>query len=423
MNMKIYVFPLVFLILIFPVYAYGSFFDCVLEEQDIKQCIDEFNTPCIDRCQEEGNLRECVAECHPRAHCIASCFFEGEDKTECKEQCDSSIEGERCEITCLNMCQRAHCENGNCYDFCQDLCEIECQQDEDVVEEDSKIRGLPPVESSMDVEDSSAPDMDGDIAEDFEEQQQDEASSAPEPQSSGAEYFEEGQQGEEEGKIRNNCYSVCHRFCTIPCTKDCDDGDCIEECYIDCSKTCRNECAGAVESEAQEGGFNWSFEFWAMLGFLALLVTTIGGWRASSINRKESLKIMDKIENIFKEYKNDTKVCISKLEEIRKVVKDEYAEKKLDENAFNFLIKRIEHYVEELEKQNKNNLAGNNSASNNSDNAANPANPNGTINTANPPNANAVNSNNTSNTNNNQTDNNSSSVNNVNTTNNNNTNR
>ncbi|MFW6383180.1 MAG: hypothetical protein ACOCZQ_00895 [Nanoarchaeota archaeon] len=348
MKIKIYIFTLVFLLFVFPVYANDSFVECVLKKQGLKQCIDENHTPCIDQCYDGENLKECLIECRPQVHCIATCVSEGEDKLECKKQCDASFDGKRCKITCLNMCENSYCSDGEC--------EKECSGAEDIQRSPDSAGGKPLAPSNMESKDSAM----------YEEDQ------APPPEGVDSEVVDEAEYSQE--VKQNDCYSVCHRFCNIPCIEDCEDSSCIEECYVDCSKTCRNECAGSMDNETLEEGFNWSFEFWAMLGFLALLVTTIGGWRASSVNRRESLKIMDRIENIFKENKSNTKVCISKLEEIRKVVKDEYAEKKLDESAFNFLIKRIEHYVEELERQKQNQLVNDTKTSNNSVNQAKPLN-------------------------------------------------
>ena len=219
------------------------------------------------------------------------------------------------------MCRRTYCDQEGCDRDCPAECRKDCQTDDATHTEEL----------------SPKPDVDKKQAQD--------GLTPPANQSAQTGKSPETQPPAQQ----TSCYSVCHRYCTIPCTEDCEDNDCISSCYSDCSEECRAECSGVAASPDDEGKESgWTFEFWAMLGFFAVVLTSLGSWHASRTNRKEKLKIIDQIEDIYYRFKGNRDVCIQKLNEIRQSVKDEYAQHKLDEANFNFLIDRIEHYVYEL---------------------------------------------------------------------------
>ena len=320
MNRNYLLIVLALLLLSFPVYANECIVECLKDKNKPIQCIDSCPTPCYDECVDSGRIEQrCAIKCMPEIACFGACMNNEGNIPECTNRCTSPVAEDKCKKACLQMCKSAFCNNDGCEKDCNLVCDNECSNQD--LAKDSQV------EKSGQLANKPMAELDSEQASKM--------------------------RTESSSKDARTCFSVCHKYCTIPCTKECTDNECSVDCYDQCSNRCNNECGSTQNNTSAESyeDTGWTFEFWAMLGFFAILITAIGGWHSSRRNRKENLKIIDKIEEIYKLNKQNRELCMQKLEEVRNSVKDEFAKQKIDETAFNFLIDRIERYVHELQYQ------------------------------------------------------------------------
>ncbi len=96
-------------------------------------------------------------------------------------------------------------------------------------------------------------------------------------------------------------------------------------------------------------------EYWVQ--FLALLVSLIGvslavtGFTLAGAKKKKSIsKLLNDIDDTFASFKWKTKRCEAELYRLQDVVEDQLKSGKLDEGAYQLLLKRIEKYLTEIQE-------------------------------------------------------------------------
>jgi hypothetical protein len=106
------------------------------------------------------------------------------------------------------------------------------------------------------------------------------------------------------------------------------------------------ETKNSIETEKK---VDWTFEFWAMLGFIALIATALAGWYASRLHRHEAVMFLDQMENIFTQYRYQQDMCVVELQKLKTQLKEDFRRGKIDESNFDFILQKIESYLSQLE--------------------------------------------------------------------------
>jgi hypothetical protein len=92
---------------------------------------------------------------------------------------------------------------------------------------------------------------------------------------------------------------------------------------------------------------------WDILGVIGLgitIVSIVAGWYISKMHRKETVKFIDEIDDIYHKYNTQQGICIEQLNAVRKELKDEFDKGKIDIENLNLLMARIDKHMDELKK-------------------------------------------------------------------------
>lgn len=122
---------------------------------------------------------------------------------------------------------------------------------------------------------------------------------------------------------------------------------CLMQCYESCSDNCGQQCLAEIDSEHTK----WVFEFWAMLGFFVAFSLAVVGWYFSRKHRRETVKLMNQIEGIYRTYSKHRDDCVQELDNLKSVIKTEYSENKIEEENFNYLNQIINEDIAKIHRK------------------------------------------------------------------------
>ncbi len=99
-----------------------------------------------------------------------------------------------------------------------------------------------------------------------------------------------------------------------------------------------------VPAQAEEG-INWE-----MIGVILTLVVLIGGFLISKLRKGASSKYLKEINYIYNSNKKDSKLCESKLINLKDKIENEFTKGKITEQSYDILDRKIESYLGEIRK-------------------------------------------------------------------------
>ncbi len=103
----------------------------------------------------------------------------------------------------------------------------------------------------------------------------------------------------------------------------------------------------------QENGdsVSWHFEFWAMLGFFAVVMVFLYERRQSRLHRTATVRHIKEIEDIYDKNSSNPERCTRLLEYKRRLVETEFENGRVDERDMELILLQINKYQKELAKE------------------------------------------------------------------------
>ncbi|NTV24025.1 MAG: hypothetical protein HGA85_06685 [Nanoarchaeota archaeon] len=90
---------------------------------------------------------------------------------------------------------------------------------------------------------------------------------------------------------------------------------------------------------------------WGMVGVIIGMATTGFGWYQARRQRKETLKLMDSIDTIYKSNSAQKSKCAEDLEKEIAELKAEFEKDRINEVDFKLLLEKTQYYLDSLKKR------------------------------------------------------------------------
>ena len=102
------------------------------------------------------------------------------------------------------------------------------------------------------------------------------------------------------------------------------------------------------KKKSSEEGVQWSFEFWAMLGFFAVVALWFYQEHGRKVHRLQTLRFIKSIEDVYEKFHSQQELCLIELNRIKSQVEKRFAKGDIDEANLNTVLTEIENYKKML---------------------------------------------------------------------------